>query len=137
MVIQNLNFKIHFRYPEDKLACEHLCDTVVYECLRNCHSSDGCTRQCWLEHDTCTVNCPCNSECPDGCPEPYVGHPCSSWFCQGDVPKVCAAEDDPIRDPCPSIYKDDCIELGCCWTKYYGYDDAPWCHYPKFSLPSQ
>ena len=96
-------------------------------------------RQCWLDHDKCAISCPCNDECPDGCPEPHVGHPCKSWFCQGIV-LACAAEDDPDRRSCPHGNETNCINAGCCWTRYddyYNPDNVPWCHYPKLHhLPS-
>ena len=128
--------KIFLRYPDDKLACEHSCDTVVYECLNRCYSDSTCMRQCWLEYDKCIVNCPCNEECPNGCPNPYDGHPCKSWFCQGELPEVCALEYDPVRIPCPGDDQSECLELGCCWVLYNGSDGVPWCHYPKLGLPS-
>ena len=98
-------------------------------------------RQCWLEHDKCSANCPCNEECPDGCPEPYDGHPCESWFCQGELPVICAAENDPIREECGDRYsyiQEECLAQGCCWTEFYDpYGNVPWCHHPKLhTLPS-
>ena len=94
-------------------------------------------RECWLSHDKCALNCPCNEECPDGCPEPEIGHPCQTWFCQGELPYVCAAEDDPVRDPCPFNDQYGCQQAGCCWTTYYldyPYGKVPWCHYPKLDI---
>ena len=87
-----------------------------------------------MDHEKCAINCPCNEECPDGCPEPFAGHPCESWFCQGGVPSVCAEETDPIRDPCEAIERDQCLALGCCWTRFYGDPYVPWCHYPKLDI---
>lgn len=124
-----------FSYPEDKLACEHVCDTVVYECLSECGHESSCLRDCWIEHDKCSVNCPCNAKCLDGCPEPFDGHPCQTWFCQGHVLE-CAAEDDNDRDFCPYNSQDKCLESGCCWT-HSDIPSVPWCHQPKkHILPS-
>ena len=96
-------------------------------------------RQCWLDHDKCAINCPCNEECPDGCPEPEIGHTCETWFCQGGV-LACAAENDPIREPCDHGDQASCLKAGCCWTEYHDFDYyglVPWCHYPKLHiLPS-
>ena len=120
-----------FSYPEDKLKCEQLCDTAVYECISDCNHNTQCMRNCWIEHDKCAINCPCNEECPDGCPAPYDGHPCDTWFCQGYI-KACAAENDADRVSCPAYLESDCIAVGCCWVPYLGNKPGvPWCHKPK------
>ena len=125
-----------FRYPEDKLTCEHICDAVVSQCLDKCGSESSCYRECWLDHDKCVINCPCNEECPDGCPEPDVGHSCETWFCQGYIlSTVCASESDPDRDSCPHNSEYSCLNAGCCWTEFNDpYGGVPWCHYPKLDL---
>ena len=112
--------------------CEHICDTLVYKCIATCKNDPQCMRNCWIEHDRCAVNCPCNAECPDGCPEPFNGHPCDTWFCQ-DIEFIdeCAAEDDPFRLECPHGDEESCEEHGCCWVPYSGSVDVVWCHYPK------
>ena len=131
----NKFFKIYSRYPEDKVACEHICDTVVYECLNKCSTDTSCYRDCWIEHDKCTINCPCNDECLNGCPEPFDGHPCNTWFCQGHVLE-CATEDDSDREFCPYNSQDVCLQSGCCWT-HSDNPAVPWCHHPKkHNLPS-
>ena len=120
-----------FSYPEDKLKCEHICDTYVYECIIGCNHGTECMRNCWIEHDKCANNCPCNEECPEGCPEPYVGHPCDTWFCQGYI-LACAAENESNREPCNHGDQNTCERNGCCWTSYHIPDsDVPWCHQPK------
>ena len=123
-----------FRYPEDKLKCEHICDTFVYECITGCHHHTQCMRECWIEHDKCAINCPCNEECPDGCPNPYDGHTCDTWFCQGFI-ESCAAENDPDRQSCDAMSEEYCQALGCCFVPFIGEEespgDVPWCHYHK------
>ena len=122
-----------FSYPEDKLKCEHICDTYVYECIIGCNHGTECMRNCWIEHDKCANNCPCNEECPDGCPVPYDGHPCDTWFCQGYI-ETCAAPNDPNHRPsCPHADEYNCLEAGCCWVPYTGGNNQypPWCHYPE------
>ena len=115
------------------MECEHICDTYVYQCISTCKHDTQCMRQCWITHDKCAINCPCNAECPDGCPEPYAGHPCETWFCQGEVEGTCAAEDDPVREGCPYLYEDDCkADTRCCFVKYTGdHPDVPWCFFKK------
>ena len=120
-------------YPEDKLNCEHICDTYVYECITNCNHDTRCKRDCWIEHDRCAINCPCNAECPDGCPEPYDGHHCITWFCQGYI-ETCATENDPDREQCIGNNQYECEMKGCCWVPYSGNSNGQnvmWCHYPK------
>ena len=103
----------------------------MYECISNCNHETQCMRDCWIEHDKCAINCPCNEECPDGCPEPYVGHPCDTLFCQGYT-EACAAENDRDREDCPYGDQYNCEANGCCWIPFMDYDlDVPWCHYPK------
>ena len=120
-----------FRYPEDKLKCEQLCDTAVYECISDCNHNTQCMRNCWIEHDKCAINCPCNEECPDGCPAPYDGHPCDTWFCQGYI-EECALADDTDRKYCIGYDEQSCISVGCCWVPFFPDDQGvPWCHYPK------
>ena len=88
-------------------------------------------RDCWIEHDKCAINCPCNDECPEGCPAPYDGHPCETWFCQGYI-EACAAVDDPNREPCDGYDENGCISNGCCWVPFIPDDMGVfWCHYPK------
>ena len=86
-------------------------------------------RNCWIEHDKCAINCPCNEECPDGCPAPYDGHPCDTWFCQGYI-ETCAAANDPDRVNCPHGDEYSCTSVGCCWVPC-DIVGVPWCHYPK------
>ena len=126
--------KLVLSYPEDKVKCEHICDTLVYECITDCNHDTKCMRDCWIEHDRCAINCPCNEKCPDGCPASYDGSSCETWFCQGYMPgKVCAAEDDDNRRKCPAdgdVGEDKCLQLGCCWVRYqYNDNTTPWCHY--------
>ena len=125
--------KLVLSYPEDKVKCEHICDTLVYECITDCNHDTTCMRNCWIEHDKCAINCPCNEECSDGCPDPYDGHHCDTWFCQGYVPgKVCAAETDSDRDQCPGFNEADCTKNGCCWVEFHIDDNkTPYCHYHK------
>ena len=87
-------------------------------------------RECWIEHDRCAINCPCNEECPDGCPVANKNHPCDTWFCKGYVEK-CAAEDSANREQCLGAYnEDDCRDRDdCCWVEYTGTQMyVPWCH---------
>ena len=91
-------------------------------------------RDCWIQHDKCAINCPCNEKCPDGCPNPYAGHPCKTWFCQGQVyDKICAEQWEGDREACPYDKEHDCKQNDCCWVPH---DDqkVPWCHYPKYEL---
>ena len=83
-----------------------------------------------MEHEKCAINCPCNEECPDGCPQPYDGHPCDTWFCQGFI-ESCAAENDPDRQSCPGYSEESCQALGCCFVAFINGGNVPWCHYPK------
>ena len=90
-------------------------------------------RKCWTDHDSCTINCPCNEECPEGCPVPSEGHSCKTWFCQGYV-MACATEVDSNREKCEYGDQYNCEYKGCCWTPYTGPNvnhDVPWCHQPK------
>ena len=88
-------------------------------------------RNCWIEHDKCAINCPCNEECPDGCPAPYDGHPCDTWFCQGYI-EACAAANDPDRESCLANDQYSCEANGCCWVPFTPSDHGvPWCHHPK------
>ena len=87
-------------------------------------------RQCWIDHDDCENKCPCNKECPDGCPEPYDGQSCNVWFCQGYI-EQCAAEDDRDREPCNHGDPDGCKQAGCCWVEFHGDHNVPWCHQKK------
>ena len=90
-------------------------------------------RDCWIQHDKCTANCPCNEECPDGCPNPHEGHSCDTWFCQGYF-IGCAAIDDPNREECGTNVTgpDSCRAAGCCWAEYWGPGPGTyWCHQPK------
>ena len=120
---------IFLRFPEDKLKCEHICDTFVYECIIDCDHNTQCMRNCWIEHDRCAVNCPCNEECLDGCPVAYENHPCDTWFCQGYI-EQCAAKDNANRVACPAMYENDCLAIGCCFVEYHGSQPGvPWCHY--------
>ena len=113
------------------MDCEHICDTVVYSCLNKCKQDSSCMRQCWLDHDKCAINCPCNEECPDGCPTPYDGHPCKTWFCQGYV-EFCAAADDPDRESCDGWDENSCESKGCCWVPFHVHNPAvPYCHQKK------
>ena len=123
--------KFLYSHPEDKLKCEHICDTLVYECIIGCNHDTQCMRNCWIEHDKCAINCPCNEECLDGCSEPYEGHPCDTWWCQGYI-MGCAAKNDPDRIPCDGIDQNACESKGCCWVPY-GPDTPgiPWCHQSK------
>ena len=120
-----------FRYPEDKLKCEHICDTFVYECIIDCNHYTPCMRECWVEHDRCAINCPCNEECTDGCPVVDENHACETWYCQGYVER-CAAKDNPSRIQCPGMEHSDenaCLDRGCCWVEYTGNQPyVPTCH---------
>ena len=118
------------------MNCEHICDTFVYECIVECGHDTPCMRDCWKEHDRCAINCPCNAECPDGCSEPYDGHPCDTWFCQDKMPqKVCAAREDPKREPCDANDQPTCEAKNCCWEPYYPDNQGvPWCHQYKIEI---
>ena len=96
-------------------------------------------RDCWIEHDRCAVNCPCNAECLGGCPEPNENHECKTWFCLGHLPaKTCKSENDANRKACPAFGYDDCLAIGCCYTPYNGNRDVPWCYYAdKEPLPTR
>ena len=126
------------RYPEDKLTCEHICDTVVYECISRCGHNTSCMRECWIEHDKCAISCPCNENCQNGCPSQFPGHPCNTWFCQNKEPftEYCARENDRDRESCPDNSQGEkfCVESGCCWTPFYNDNSVPWCHYPKIEI---
>ena len=113
------------------MQCEHICDTFVYECIVGCNHETTCMRDCWIEHDRCAINCPCNAKCPDGCPTPHEGHSCQTWFCQGYI-MGCAAQNDPDRTRCEQTSAESCKAAGCCWVPYeYNDDKTPWCHKPK------
>ena len=92
-----------------------------------------CMRECWIEHDRCAINCPCNEECPNGCPVADLNHECDTWFCKGQISgKGCAAENDPDRLQCNGNNEAACLNLGCCWVPYVHQDDiTPYCHYQK------
>ena len=122
--------------PEDTLKCEHWCDTVVYECLKDCNHGTECMRTCWISHDQCSSGCPCNDECKEGCPDPRPGHPCSSWFCQGQIieeEKTCIVNKED-RQACDAYDENACKSRDCCWTPAGENSSTPWCHYPKITL---
>ena len=106
----------------------------MVECITGCHHDTQCMRQCWIDHDRCAINCPCNEECPDGCPTPFIGHKCDTWFCQGQI-EVCASETDWNRIKCPHGDQISCEKNGCCWVPYIGKttrdEGVPWCHEKK------
>jgi len=122
--------------PEDTLDCEHGCDTLIFECLSYCNHNTGCMAQCWRDKDPdyCKNHCPCNRECPTGCPDPFEGHPCDSWFCQSSrpEPKVCFVywED---RVECGNNAKDQtsCESADCCWEERNDPFGTPNCFNPK------
>lgn len=95
-------------------------------------------RPCWTEHDKCTINCPCNESCPDGCPEPHGDHQCKTWFCLDKEPfkKVCKREGDPNREACDSNDQWDCVNnKKCCWHEYYPNDQGvPWCYQQEYEV---
>ena len=88
-------------------------------------------RECWVEHDRCAINCPCNEECTDGCPVVDENHACETWYCQGYVER-CAAKDNSSRIQCPGMEHSDenaCLDRGCCWVEYTGNQPyVPTCH---------
>ena len=87
-------------------------------------------RDCWIEHDKCAINCPCNEECSDGCPVVNENHPCETWYCKGYVER-CAANDNPAREQCPGAYNEnECLARDdCCWVEYTGNQMyVPTCH---------
>ena len=50
--------------------CFTVCDQGWHDCLDLCTTDDyDCNFQCHQEQSNCTDNCPCMSNCPDGCVE--------------------------------------------------------------------
>ena len=87
-------------------------------------------RECWIEHDRCAINCPCNEDCPDGCPVVNENHQCDTWYCKGYIER-CAAKDNPNRAQCMNAYtENECrARDDCCWVEYTGNTPGvPRCH---------
>ena len=96
-------------------------------------------RDCWIEHDKCAINCPCNENCPDGCPEQFDGHECKTYFCQNikdPFERTCKEQSDRDREPCASNDEYDCVNnKKCCWTPFYPDNQGvPWCHQPEYVI---
>lgn len=112
--------------PEDK-ACENLWEEEIAECAGYCDFiQEGCKDRCEIEHDDegdrencdgacekqhacCMEDCPCNDNCPHGCP-------CTAVECPGGT---CVCPELPSNSTCMEKWGQyakrcdfDCLDAG-------------------------
>ena len=60
----------------DFVACKAEFQQVFLTCIENCAENDyACLSQCNREYDSNMRDCPCQENCPDGCPCPSYSCP--------------------------------------------------------------
>ena len=66
----------------DYIACVDHFDLIYRNCMFDCdHNDNSCYADCNRKYDENIQNCPCKSNCPDGCP-------CPNYECPGTTPGV-------------------------------------------------
>ena len=66
----------------DFVACEDAFEQIYLTCIGNCpHGDYPCLADCNREYDASIKDCPCQENCPNGCP-------CPNYLCQGFGPKI-------------------------------------------------
>ena len=69
----------------DYIGCEREYELVYWKCVYDCgHNDNLCYAACNREYDQSIENCPCKSECPNGCP-------CPDYECPQTTPEVTTA----------------------------------------------
>ena len=91
-----------FRDEDVAAKCEEQCDMDYVGCTLSCQNSN-CLNECGRVLNDCLNDCPCNSNCPDGC------NGCSN--------PICVCGENPTsqnKDNLKQCMKDKSINLGQC-----------------------
>ena len=65
------------RDEAEKELCEEYFEDEYLKCVSECNNDAFCVSKCAREYNEAILNCPCNRNCPEGCP-------CPNYECPSD-----------------------------------------------------